>query len=157
MINIIDTNESFTRVEFDDFGEEEEFKSFLSFYAPNYKWTPKYKAGVWDGKIYLFNQRTRSMPKGLLKIAMAYFKSRGYEVKVDPSLYWKTGLTDVEEFIDSIQLHTNGTAIKLRDYQREAVLASMAEYRNILISPTACLDPDEEIEVWVQGDPIDNP
>lgn len=34
----------------------------FSFQVPGYKYTPKYKKGLWDGQIHLFNLRNRTLP-----------------------------------------------------------------------------------------------
>ena len=34
-----------------------ELDQFFTFKVPGYKFTPLYKAGVWDGSIHLFDQR----------------------------------------------------------------------------------------------------
>ena len=38
----------------------------FSFQVPGYQYTPKYKKGLWDGSIHLFNLRNRTLPSGLL-------------------------------------------------------------------------------------------
>lgn len=138
-IHFSDFNESFLKVETDDWGIEQEISEFFSFFADGYKFTPKFRSGQWDGKIRLFDLRNKQLPKGLLKIAVRFCKDRGYTFSMDKSLQPKTGISVdvINAFIDSINIESNGNSITVRDYQREAIIQSISYYRNLLISPTA--------------------
>jgi hypothetical protein len=59
-----------------------------------YKFSPKFRAGVWDGKIRLFDLRTKKLAKGLLKIAIKFCRERDYTFSIDPSLNPKTGFDE---------------------------------------------------------------
>lgn len=137
-IHFNDFNESFLKVETDDWGIEQEISEFFSFFADGYKFTPKFRSGQWDGRIRLFDLRNKQLPKGLLKIAVRFCKDRGYAFSMDMSLQPKTGISvdAINTFIDSIPISTKGIDIELRDYQRDAVIQSISYYRNLLISPT---------------------
>ena len=62
-------------------------KEHFSAYAPGYRFSPKYEAGVWDGKIYLL--RDRKLPYGLLSEVLKIHKKHFNHIplKLDPSLY----------------------------------------------------------------------
>lgn len=50
-------------------GEDRErafLRAYLAFSDPRARFSPAYKAGHWDGKIRMFNERTSSFPTGLL-------------------------------------------------------------------------------------------
>ena len=138
-IHFNDFNESFLKISVNDFGIEQELSEFFSFFADGYKFSPKYRSGIWDGRVRLFDMRTKNLPKGLLKIAVRFCKDRGYMFSMDASLQPKTGISveSINTFIDSINIKSNGNDITVRDYQREAIIQSIAYYRNLLISPTA--------------------
>lgn len=70
--------------------------NFCSCYALNYKFMPKYKSGIWDGKIY-FMKRNGCFPIGLLKYVLKYLKQDGLQITVEKSLLEKY---EVEDFID---------------------------------------------------------
>ena len=47
-------NEVYMRIDADG-GVRQELSDFFSYYANNYKFHPKFKARVWDGKIRLYS------------------------------------------------------------------------------------------------------
>jgi superfamily II DNA or RNA helicase len=54
----------------------------FEFYAPNYMFSPKYKSGIWDGKIRLFSTKTCLLPQGLLGRLTKYLDSVGEDHEV---------------------------------------------------------------------------
>lgn len=139
MIEFLQYNESHLKIRFDDFGEEQDISEFFTFFMDGYRFTPKYRSGLWDGKIRIFNSRLKTLPKGLLKIAIGFCKDRNYSFSVDPLLNPNSNIPDKEilDFIDSISVTSKGKEITVRDYQKEAILHSFKTYRNILLSPTS--------------------
>lgn len=139
MIKIFPHDETFFKVLIEDFGVEQEFTDFFTFYSPNYKFSPAYKNGSWDGKIRLFNQRTKLLYKGLLDIVVNFSKMNNYKLKIDPSLFPKDKeITKeaIEEFCSTLKPSGGGEEISIREYQVEAIYQSLNNYRKILISPT---------------------
>lgn len=139
MIEFLQYNESNLKISCSDFGEEQDISEFFTFFMDGYKFTPKFRSGQWDGKIRLFNSRYKTLPKGLLKIAMGFCKDREYQFTVDPQLDPKSNISEdaIREFIRSIPVTSKGKDIGVRDYQEEAILHSFRTYRNILLSPTS--------------------
>lgn len=139
MIYFEEHNESFLKVLIDDFGIEQELSEFFTFFAEGYKFQPKYESGVWDGKVRLFNLRSKSLPKGLLPVAIKFCEERGYPFTATQSLNPKSKIkeTDIREFIDSIPVAARGEAIEVREYQKKAIVHSLQNYRSILLSPTS--------------------
>jgi superfamily II DNA or RNA helicase len=68
----IDTSEDIAR----------ELTSFFSIYADGYKFHPKYKARLWDGKLYFFNKRTGYLYAGLLGNVIQFATDIGYSVEL---------------------------------------------------------------------------
>ena len=132
-------NESFIRIVTADFGIDQEISEFFCFMADGYKFSPKFRAGVWDGKIRIFDIRNKKLPKGLLKVAVKFCKDRNYTFSIDPLLNPKTSIDEqiLTEWIDNIQLSSKGKEIQLRDYQVSAIQQMMRYYRNLCISPTS--------------------
>ena len=139
MIKFEQFTETHMRVFCTDFGIEMEMQEFFTFMAPGYKFNPKFKAKVWDGKIRLLNQRTKTLYKGLLNLAIKFCKDRDYEFELDPRLNPKSGITETQtrEFIDSLQLASKGNKLDIRDYQYDAVFRMLETKRNLAISPTS--------------------
>jgi len=139
MIKILPFSETFFKVQIDDFGIEQEFSEFFTFYSKSYKFSPAYRNGSWDGKIRLFNARTKTLYKGLLRIAIKFAKLNGYEMDIDKTLNPKVaGFSQVEfrEYCENLNVSSKGEPIGIRDYQVEATIKALEEYRKILISPT---------------------
>ena len=61
---------------------------YFSFYIPNYKHNPKYKKGVWDGKIREFNKKTQLLPKGLMYRLYQYAKDRNIDIVNEVDFTW---------------------------------------------------------------------
>ena len=80
MIKLQPVNASFVRVEIDDFGLEQDFSDFFTFLTPGYKFMPKFKSGIWDGKTRLYNQRTKYLPAGLVDVAKKFAAMREEEI-----------------------------------------------------------------------------
>jgi superfamily II DNA or RNA helicase len=139
MIEFLQYNESNLKIICPDFGAEQDISEFFTFFADGYKFQPKFRSGQWDGKIRLFNSRSKTLPKGLLKIAIEFCKDREYDFSIDPQLNPNSNIQPqkIIEFIKSIPVTSNGKSIEVRDYQQEAILKSFHTYRNILISPTS--------------------
>lgn len=139
MIKIYEHDETFIRIDIDDYGVEKEFEEFFTFYAANYKYAPSYKKGLWDGKIYLYNRRKKLLYKGLLDVVIRFAKNGNYKLNIDPSLYPRdNSITreEVEEFCASLNISSGGNSIQIRDYQVEAIFQALNNYRRLLISPT---------------------
>lgn len=64
-VRVFEENETYFRVEC-EFHVRKELRSDFSFYAKNFKFHPKYKAGLWDGKICLLKQG-KFIQKGLMQ------------------------------------------------------------------------------------------
>lgn len=139
MINFIEYNESNLKVSCADFGIDQELSEFFCFFADGYKFAPKFKAGIWDGKIRLYNIKTKTLPKGLLRVAIKFCVDRGYKFTIDKELNPKSNISldNVELFVQNTKVSTNGKQITVRDYQLDAIKKSFDTYRNILVSPTS--------------------
>lgn len=138
-IRIKPLNETHMKVFFEDDGIAQEFSEFFTFYADGYKYTPKFKSGMWDGKIRLFNNRTNTIYKGLLEYVYKFAENYGYEVDCDQSMqnHVEIDFDEVKEFVDSLNIHTKGQKISVHQYQYEAIYQALSSHRKILISPTS--------------------
>jgi superfamily II DNA or RNA helicase len=139
MIQILPYNETFIQIRFDDYGVEQELSDYFTFFAPGYRYMQKFKNKMWDGKIRLYNQRSKTIYKGLLTDVMKFLKNRQYEFIVDVSLKIKTDIpkAEVVGFVDSLELYGRGNPIDIREYQYDAVYQAIANERQLLLSPTA--------------------
>ncbi len=69
-----------------DFDEARDIGERFSFYSPKAHFSPKYQAGIWDGRIRLFNQNSGMMPFGLLTKLINYLKHNQYDFTVQDGL-----------------------------------------------------------------------
>jgi superfamily II DNA or RNA helicase len=65
MIVVTKLNESFLKIT-GDYEDLATISEYFTRYAPNYIWNPRYKSGVWDGKIRFFNSLNGQIPYGLI-------------------------------------------------------------------------------------------
>jgi superfamily II DNA or RNA helicase len=124
-----------------------ELQDHFCFWAKSYRHTPKFKAGIWDGKIRLFSPAKRVLLAGLFEalVEFAAVKGRNYHIEVmDNDVYGTPGgrrMIDPKElydFIVDLDLHDEtGKAITIHDYQFAAIYEGLSARRKVLLSPTA--------------------
>jgi superfamily II DNA or RNA helicase len=128
---------------FSEWGIEQELSAFFTFEVPGAKFTPKYKARLWDGKIRLYNLQRKTLLAGLYNYVKEFANRNGYQFIDAPNTsYKKLPVNDytyeeVENFAEDLQLSARGEPIDIRDYQIEAIQKGMNEHRCLLLSPTA--------------------
>ena len=135
MISIKYFNEAHVQIEC-EYDEAQEIADLFSFYTPDYRWSPKYQSGVWDGKIRLFDINNCLLPAGLLKKFLGYIKLNEWEYKIEDCLL-ETGhdisVSEIKKFCKE-ELHCN---LVPRDYQIDAVRYFMFHRKMIGVSATA--------------------
>ena len=114
-----------------------ELKEHFSCYVPNWRYSPKVKAKLWDGKISFFDRKDYKLPIGLYRHLKTFADKYGY--KLEWSLEkgeMRTDITreDVQKFLDS--LFKNSKYVP-RDYQIESIFQALRKKRGIIMSPTA--------------------
>lgn len=121
-------------------GIREQIAEVFKFRPPKYQFSPKYKAGWWDGYIKLFNPYTCLMYGGLLKQMVAHCKRYNYSIYVDPKLldFGKQTYDSIENWFSSELKPTrdDGGLLDIRDYQLDAIHKSLKFKRLLLKSAT---------------------
>jgi superfamily II DNA or RNA helicase len=142
IITIEKKNEVYLRVQCEA-GIAYELSDHFSFDVPGARWQPLVKAGVWDGKIRVYNVNKRELPIGLYPDLKEFCESRNYTLQVSASAEYGlpdqvTNITPEElyEFIKGLNLHTRGEKLEVRDYQYEAIYKAIKYRRRTIISPT---------------------
>lgn len=131
-------NEATLRVTSEDLGKEQELCDFFTFYAPNYQFTPSFKAKVWDGKIRLYDIHRKTVPFGLLDYIEKFATDNEYSItKEGFDSKKEVSLEEISSFIDSLNIHTRGEKIRLRDYQIDAIHKAINKERMLALSPTS--------------------
>jgi hypothetical protein len=135
MIVLEKVNEVYLRIHC-DISTAIELKEYLSVYANNFKFNPRFKARIWNGKISFFDMRTRLLPFGLLPKFIKFCSIYKYEYKFDflkSDLYNTISREIIEDFSNGL---VSDYGITPYDYQIETVKASIENKRGIILSPT---------------------
>ncbi len=117
-------------------GLSQELSEHFSFMAPNAKHDKRYKQKMWDGKIRLFNGRSRLLLAGLFNAVVAFADRYGYEVIDNRKNNVKQEVTPEQFgiFLKALQLPENRAP---RDYQIKGFRIAARDMRAMLISPTS--------------------
>ena len=139
MITITKIDEVYMRIDSDDISLLQNLNDFFSFFMDGYRFSPKYKARMWDGKIRLFHYLNRTLYIGLLPYVIDYCKTEEIKVNIDPKLKIETSVTpeQTKQYIDHLNLGINGKKISPRTHQYMGLYHIMKYKRALLQSPTA--------------------
>lgn len=114
----------------------------FSFFSDNYYFHPKFKEGIWDGKIRIFNMGQRTIYIGLLKQVVTQLEDMGEEYIIDPQL--AESMVNTEEFVQesmgqlkSLKYYSKGQELTVRDDQWSAIERSIRLKRSLNQCPTS--------------------
>lgn len=126
-----------------DYGIKMEIQDHFSYYVQNYRFQPKVKAGIWDGKVRLYNLVTGEFPLGLYPDLVEFCNSRDYIIEYGSSPYGIPGdknnisLEAVKEFVDSLKCtDSKGNILEIRDYQYQAIYTALLDKRRTILAST---------------------
>jgi len=124
-------NASYIRVHADP-GIECEISEQFTFMVPGYQWSPKYQFGTWDGKIKLFNRKTKILPAGLIDKLRKFASNHNYTIDI-PDEYsdYPFSIREFESFAESLNL-----PFPLREHQAKATIHAIRKKRATLVSAT---------------------
>lgn len=120
----------YIKLETRDFGFLSAVKEHFSGFAPGYRFSPKYEAGVWDGKIYML--RDRKLPYGLLTDLLKLYKKDFSHIQLvlDPAL-GRVFNTPVKEATDLTSLKWPAA-----EHQIECIAAALPYGKGIIRAAT---------------------
>ena len=131
-ISIEKINDSFVQLACDEIINHEIYNLF-SAYAPGYRFNPRYKHHLWDGKVRCYSAITQLLPIGLLPNLLTWCAKNNHTYKL-------IGLDDMYDNIDYEDLRAlvNKEIKKfdIRDYQLNAVYNAVNNKKGILLSCT---------------------
>ena len=111
-----------------------EINNLFSAFAPGYRWNPRYKHHLWDGKITAYSPITQLLPIGLVDNLINWCKKKNYSYKLQFFDNYKDEI-DKELLEKEINNHLiNG--YKIRDYQLNAVHAALTNKKGMILSCT---------------------
>ena len=125
-------NEAFVRIICED-DIAYELREAFTFQVPGYQFTPQYKARLWDGKIRLFDVRSKQLYRGLVPYIAKFCEERNYDWDYENEAYDEEfSLAEANEFVEKLKpKHAP------RDYQLDAFVHAIRTRRSLLLSPTA--------------------
>ena len=137
-ITVEKLNEVHCRVLCDDGGVEAEIVDFFTYDYPGAKFTPRYRARLWDGKIYLYDPIRKTLYVGLLPYLQKFAEDGGHEIKLIGDLSDDSDIDyeEVVNFVSNLTPSSKGTAIEAREYQLDAIHFGLRARRAMLLSPT---------------------
>lgn len=131
-------NEVYLRVYCEDMGVESELADYFTYEFPGARFTPKFKARLWDGKVRLYDSLRKTIYCGLYDYIVKFCESHGYELQHINEINTTSPIEydQVEDFANSLQLQARGQPIDIRDYQLDAIHTGLRDRRAVLLSPT---------------------
>jgi superfamily II DNA or RNA helicase len=135
ILKIEKLDEVYVRI-FSDSSIEQELVDFFTYEYPGARFTPQFRARLWDGKVRLYDGIRKTLYLGLVPYVEQFAVSNGYAVEYvnTVSVVNDIKTTDLESFVAALELPEK---IEIRDYQIEAMTTAVAKERTLLLSPTA--------------------
>ena len=131
-LSIYNINEVYVGIDCPE-GASYELREYFTFQVPGYQFTPQYRNKLWDGKIRLWDTRTRRIYRGLVPYIVKFCEEREYDWEYDNEVYDEEfSLSEAEQFISKLNL-----TLEPRDYQIDAFVHAIRTRRSLLLSPTA--------------------
>jgi len=124
-------NEAWMRVECES-SIARELSEHLTFEVPGAKYSPKFKARVWDGKIRLLNSRNMQTYLGLVEELTRFAQERDYTIECDFGATEALSLDEAKTYSKSLNL-----PFEAHDHQIRAFALAIRNSRGVLVSPTA--------------------
>lgn len=137
MISVEKVNESYFYLD-GDLDELQTIVDFFTITSDNYKWDKRYRAGLWDGKVRVFQLRNRLLHQGLLFRLFELIKSQDFEydfkfLKTNSIRGPKLNDTDIEKTLkEKYQL-----SFAPHDYQLKSISQAIYDKKCVILSPTA--------------------
>ncbi len=127
-------DEVYMRV-FGDPSVEQELADFFTYEYPGARFTPQYKARLWDGKVRLYDQLRKTIYVGLLQYVEKFCERNNYTVTIKGDIRAEQKYTHdmIEGFVKTLKLPEK---IEIRDYQVDAIAKGINDERTLLLSPT---------------------
>ena len=120
----------------------QEIRDVFTFYAENYRFHPKVRAKIWDGRIFLLKLVSRNIGHlyiGLLEEVINFCKSREYTYELNDNIKYISKINDEEfqKYITNLNISSKNKQIELRDYQLKGFKDILTKKRQLILSPTS--------------------
>lgn len=134
-ITITKVNEVYGKVECERHVARE-LSEYFTFFVPGYQFVPAYRNRIWDGKIRLFNLQNSQLYLGLVPYLTEFCDEREYAYSHD-LIEDEYSVYHAHKFFDTLNLHSQGNPIEVREHQKNAFIEAIQKRRTLLLSPTA--------------------
>jgi len=134
MIKIEKLDEVYVRI-FGDASIEQELADFFTYEYPGARFTPQFRARLWDGKVRLYDQIRKTLYVGLVSYVEEFAERNGYAIEYVTPMGRSSNITHdvVEQYLQTLNLPEK---IEIRDYQIDAIQTALDKERTVLLSPT---------------------
>ena len=124
------SNDSFAQLHCDE-DINHKINNLFSAFVPNYRFNPRYKHKLWDGKIRQYSPITQLLPIGLVDNLIKWCKKNNYtyELKFFDNFTDKININELTLLVNSYI-----KKFKIRPYQLEAVYNALTNKRGIILS-----------------------
>ena len=140
-IVITKINSTWMKVNCKEIHQELDIQENFSYEIPNAANNPKVRKGIWNGIKQLYNRQTKKMYVGLLLDLISLCEKRDWSYIVDPNLMPDFSNTlndeDIDNLIEFINPHSNGSKIEPYDYQLEALKYQLNIDRSVCLAATS--------------------
>ena len=138
VIRVEKVNEVYLRVFCEDMGVEADLVDFFTYEYPGAKFTPQYRARLWDGKVRLMDAIRKTLYVGLYDYLVRFAENHQCVLQNinEINIHDDITLEEVQHYAESLKLHGNGRPIDIRDYQLDAIHSGLSNRRGVLLSPT---------------------
>ena len=109
-----------------------ELRSYFEVYAENYKFHPRYRSNVWNGKISMFSILERTLPIGLLPLFIQYCTTFGYKYVIDCAPSFLKNLFTDEEYKAIKEEVMKDCKLEFRDYQEQGFRKLITNKRGVI-------------------------
>jgi len=142
-IYVTKINEVYLRVT-SEAGVEAELSEYFSYFVDGYKYMPKYKAGIFDGKLRLYNLGRKTLYVGLYTNLQTFAERNNYElieVSNDEHQYINKfndlDEKEVHDWVVALDHTSKGQNVDTYEHQLSAIYTALNENRVTLESPTS--------------------
>lgn len=132
MIKLLKKNELYIEIQCER-SIQHEIQDKFTFQVPGFQYMPRYKNGLWDGTVKLYDLRQNRFPIGLLVSLFKLAKDNKWQITIDKSLKLDSFDNDIEQFVEEV---LPDLILEPYDYQMDAFLKSIKLNRSLVLSPT---------------------
>jgi len=115
---------------------EQELADFFTYEYPGARFTPAFRARIWDGKVRMYDIYRKTLYVGLVPYVQDFATRNGYAVEYLTPVLISNGITP-EIVVKFVKALTPPEKIQIRDYQIDAMTTAIDKNRTLLLSPTA--------------------